>query len=99
MERRILFGAAAIAALWVGALALPRPGRPVPLPTAGAGAPALAPLRSVAPEQLTVAARMAGRALGGFSCVTQDGRRLSWSELSGSQPVVLVFEKQGCPCS
>jgi peroxiredoxin len=29
----------------------------------------------------------------------QEGRTLSWNDLSGGQPVVLVFLKEGCPCN
>jgi hypothetical protein len=28
-----------------------------------------------------------------------DGRRLRWADLSGGQPVVFAFIKDGCPCS
>jgi hypothetical protein len=53
----------------------------------------------VHPRQLADANEMVQRALGDLSATVQDGRRVNWEELSGGRPVVLLFVKEGCPCS
>lgn len=53
----------------------------------------------VAPSQLLESNAMLERAIDGLDAVASDGRHLSWGEISGGLPVVLVFIKSGCPCS
>jgi peroxiredoxin len=42
---------------------------------------------------------MSNRAVAPFRAVAHDGRHLTWAELSGGRPLVLVFIKRDCPCS
>jgi peroxiredoxin len=53
----------------------------------------------VNPRQLADANDMVQRAAGEVSATVQNGRRVNWDELSGGRPVVLLFIKEGCPCS
>jgi peroxiredoxin len=53
----------------------------------------------VSPRQLADSNGMVQRQAGDFSAMTQDGRRMDWGDLSGGRPVVLIFIKEGCPCS
>jgi hypothetical protein len=53
----------------------------------------------VNPRQLADANEMVQRAGGDLSATAQNGRRMDWDELSGGLPVVLIFIKEGCPCS
>jgi peroxiredoxin len=53
----------------------------------------------VGPRQLVESNGMVQRQAGEFQAMAQDGRRLGWNELSDGMPVVLIFIKQGCPCS
>lgn len=42
---------------------------------------------------------MTNRNLAELEAMGHDGVRRSWAELSGGEPVVFVFVKQGCPCN
>jgi peroxiredoxin len=53
----------------------------------------------VNPRQLADANEMVQRAVGDLSATAQNGRRVTWDELSRGRPVVLIFIKEGCPCS
>jgi peroxiredoxin len=53
----------------------------------------------VTPRQLADSNAMLSRAVADMAATAHDGRRRAWAELSGGQPVVVVFIKDGCPCS
>jgi peroxiredoxin len=53
----------------------------------------------VTPRQLADSNAMVNRVVGGLEATGHDGRRHRWADLSGGQPVVIVFIKDGCPCS
>jgi peroxiredoxin len=53
----------------------------------------------VTPRQLADSNAMLSRAADGLEATGHDGRRRRWAGLSGGQPVVVVFIKDGCPCS
>jgi peroxiredoxin len=53
----------------------------------------------VSPRQLADSNSMVQRQAGDFRATAQDGRRMDWDDLSGGRPVVLIFIKEGCPCS
>src|SRR5262249_23516488 len=53
----------------------------------------------VGPRQLAESNAMVSRSVDGFAVTGHDGRQLSWDDLSAGQPVVLIFIKEGCPCS
>ena len=53
----------------------------------------------VTPGQIADSNEMVHGVIDGLEAVASDGRRLSWAEISGGHPVVLVFVKDGCPCS
>jgi len=42
---------------------------------------------------------MSAQSPGLVATIAHDGRRRTWQELSGGDPVVVVFIKKGCPCS
>jgi hypothetical protein len=77
----------------------------VPLPTE-ANAPTMDPgpnhereKHYVNARQLADANEMVQRAGGGFTATAQNGRRITWGELSSGRPVVLIFIKEDCPCN
>jgi peroxiredoxin len=53
----------------------------------------------VTPRQLADSNAMLSRVVDGLEATGHDGRRHRWADLSGGQPVVVVFIKDGCPCS
>jgi peroxiredoxin len=53
----------------------------------------------VNPRQLADANEMVDRTVSELSATAQYGRHVNWSELSGGRPLVLIFIKEGCPCS
>jgi hypothetical protein len=53
----------------------------------------------VTPEQLAGANTRARPTVADLVFTTHDGQSLTWGQLSGGQPVVLVLVKTGCPCS
>lgn len=53
----------------------------------------------VGPEQLAQTNSMLDLVVKDIEATASDGRHLGWSELSGGLPVVMVFIKNGCPCS
>ncbi|QDV32824.1 peroxiredoxin family protein [Tautonia plasticadhaerens] len=53
----------------------------------------------VTPEMTRASEQMARRPAPGFRAVDQDGNRVVSSSMFGERPVVLVFIKDGCPCS
>ena len=53
----------------------------------------------VTPEQLMECGALAERRIEPFSAVAHDGARFTWPAAGGARPLVLVFIKQGCPCS
>jgi peroxiredoxin len=57
------------------------------------------PARYVSPRQLAASNTMVRRVVDGLAVTTADGRRLEWPALSGGAAVVVIFVKQGCPCS
>jgi peroxiredoxin len=57
------------------------------------------PKHYVTPTQLTASNGVVRRVVDDFAVTTTDGRRLDWSTLSDGRPVVVVFIKDGCPCS
>jgi peroxiredoxin len=104
MRRPFLYSAAGLALLWTAALWMQygqgRPGgRVLALGLARKPGAAPAERRAVTPGQLTASGAMTNRALGDFTAVAHDGRRLGWTQLSGGRPVVLIFIKRECPCS
>jgi peroxiredoxin len=50
-------------------------------------------------DQLAETSCAARRSMADLQAVAHDRGAVSFAELSGSQPVVLVFVKHGCPCS
>jgi peroxiredoxin len=53
----------------------------------------------VTPRQLAASNTMVNRSVADLKFLGADGRSLGWEGLSGGRPVVLVFIKDGCPCS
>jgi peroxiredoxin len=53
----------------------------------------------VTPRQLADSNALYSRSIDVFDTIGLDGRSMTWSDLSGGQPLVLVFIKKGCPCS
>jgi peroxiredoxin len=53
----------------------------------------------VTPRLLADSNAMLSRSVADLAATAHDGRRRGWPELSGGQPVVVVFIKDGCPCS
>ena len=53
----------------------------------------------VTPRQVVEANAMVRNAVTDMAATAQDGIRRDWAALSGGQPVVLVFVKEGCPCN
>jgi peroxiredoxin len=53
----------------------------------------------VSPRELAASNSMVQRQAGDFSATAQDGQSMDWDDLSGGRPVVLIFVKEGCPCS
>jgi peroxiredoxin len=58
-----------------------------------------APKHYVTPSQLAASNAMVQRVVDDFAITTADGRRLDWPALSGGEAVLVVFIKNGCPCS
>jgi hypothetical protein len=56
-------------------------------------------MHPVTPRQLAEANALARRTVADLVLNTHDGGPLTWERLSGGRPVVLVFVKNGCPCS
>jgi peroxiredoxin len=82
--------------LWAaGAFGVTRP------PTARAAADSnhLQEKHYVTPRQLADSNAMIHRAVDAVSAEGADGHSVGWGEISGRRPVVLVFIKDGCPCS
>ncbi|HEX4145816.1 MAG TPA: redoxin domain-containing protein [Pirellulales bacterium] len=50
-------------------------------------------------DQLTAAGRSSGRPLGPLLATTHRGQQVDWRDLSQGHSLVVVFVKQGCPCS
>jgi thiol-disulfide isomerase/thioredoxin len=53
----------------------------------------------VTPRQLIASGETGQQNVTELALVTNEDRRLGWQELSDGRPVVVVFVKQGCPCS
>jgi peroxiredoxin len=53
----------------------------------------------VTPRQLLDSGSVARRSVVPLRATANDGREVDWEQLSGGQPVVVVFIKDGCPCS
>jgi peroxiredoxin len=53
----------------------------------------------VTPRLLADSNAMVSRVVDGLEATGHDGRLWRWADLSGGQPVVVVFIKDGCPCS
>jgi peroxiredoxin len=53
----------------------------------------------VTPRQVAKSNAMVRQAVTGVDATDQEGTRRDWSAISGGQPVVLVFVKEGCPCN
>jgi peroxiredoxin len=53
----------------------------------------------VTPAQLVESGALADRKVRSFSAVARDGTVFSWSGMSGTRPLVLVFIRRDCPCS
>jgi hypothetical protein len=53
----------------------------------------------VTPDQLLECGASAERRIEPFSAVAHNGAQFKWPAAGVSRPVVLVFIKQGCPCS
>jgi peroxiredoxin len=53
----------------------------------------------VTPQQLADSNAMLSLAADGLEATGHDGRPRRWADLSGGQPVVVVFIKDDCPCS
>jgi hypothetical protein len=70
-------------------------------PSPSSGPPRLLPYEKhyVTPQQLAAAGAMSARALEPFAAAAHDSRLREWKELTGAQPVVVVFIKKGCPCN
>lgn len=53
----------------------------------------------VGPEQLAQTNSMLDLVVKDIEATSSDGRHVGWSEISAGLPVVMVFIKNGCPCS
>jgi peroxiredoxin len=53
----------------------------------------------VTPIQLMECGALAKRRIESFRAVAQDGTPFQWPEAHGARPLVVIFIKQGCPCS
>ena len=53
----------------------------------------------VTPDQLVECGALAERRIEPFSAVAHDGTRFTWPAAGGPRPLVLLFIKEGCPCS
>jgi peroxiredoxin len=104
MPRVFLGSVVVLALLWLGLFWMNRsespPNAQVPQPklTEPSGSPA-AEKHYVTPRQLAASGALTNRLVTPFSAPDQDGRLIAWPELSGGQPVVLVFIKKGCSCN
>jgi hypothetical protein len=58
-----------------------------------------APKHYVTPSQLAASNAMVRRVVDDFAVTSAGGQRLDWPALSGGEAVVVVFVKNGCPCS
>ncbi len=53
----------------------------------------------VTPAQLVESGALADRNVQSFSAAARDGTVFTWSGMSATRPLVLVFIRQDCPCS
>ena len=53
----------------------------------------------VTPDQLVQSGALAERRIEPFSAVAHDGTRFTWPAAGPARPLVLLFIKEGCPCS
>jgi peroxiredoxin len=53
----------------------------------------------VTPNQLETSGEAAGRQVMRGTLLASDGRYVDWDDLSAGRPIVVVFIKDGCPCS
>ncbi len=53
----------------------------------------------VTPAQLAESGALADRKVRSFSAAARDGTVFTWSGMSGTRPLVLVFIRRDCPCN
>jgi peroxiredoxin len=103
IRRVFLSAVGSLAVLWLGLLGMNRyadqPHEQVPSTTREKASSPATEKHYVTPRQLAASGAMTNRLVAPFTAVTQAGQPIAWAELSGGQPVVLVFIKKGCPCN
>jgi peroxiredoxin len=99
----IVFGGC-VTTLWaMGALGTVRPAATIPARESGDGASGkpdhALEKHYVTPRQLAEVNVVVNQTVTLGQATDPEGRSLGWDKLSGGQPVVLVFLKEGCPCN
>ncbi len=91
--------AALCGAAWVAVGGVSRPATAAARDLLAAGRGAIDEPHFVTPEQLTESATGTRSRVQFSEATTSEGTSTSWRQLSAGRPVVVVFIRDGCPCS